>query len=484
MTFWARQAPAFMRDPHSKGRKEKQMKRNFTFDPRRSKRPNQRGIAVPTSAILLAILIPFLGLVIDAGIFYAVKTKLQLSVDAAALAGARALGRDGYGSAQAENIARAYLKLNFPDHYFFTDVLNVDMVQVRNTANKRREINVGATANVNTMFTRWIGITTFPISAQAAVTRRDTNLVLVMDRSGSLNANAGCPAVKMAATDFITKFAEGRDYLGLVTFATTSWVDYAAQPTFKSGGYDMDEILGNLSCDGWTNSSQGLWDGYSELVRLNQPNAMNVIVFFSDGNPTVYTANMQPEATSSCLDQSMKLGVLTPGGSSGILGMFKPRVGAQPITPPEIQAIPGLTGCAMEGNGYEITMADFSHIPLLDAYGNRLNTGYKPVTTYGPGLSLGADTIANGVINAADDAARRIRLGEPVATGGRLEGVQIFTIGLGTVEQEFMRRVANDPAALNHDPGQTSGEFVYAATADDLHNAFQKVASEVLRLAK
>ena len=45
----------------------------------------------------------------------------------------------------------------------------------------------------------------------------------------------------------------------------------------------MPTILNNLVCNGATSSALGLKIGYQQLVTLNQPNALNVVLFFTDG---------------------------------------------------------------------------------------------------------------------------------------------------------------------------------------------------------
>ena len=89
--------------------------------------------------------------------------------------------------------------------------------------------------------------------------------------------------------------------------------------------------------------------------------------------------------------------------------------------------------------------------------------------------------------NAADDAALRIRRGDPDALNGNrtLPGVTIFSIGLGNVDDVLLKRMANDPSLTpNPVAAGNLGRYVYAANATDLDLAFTRVASELLRLAR
>ena len=81
----------------------------------------ERGITVIFTAISLVLLIPLVGLAVDAGILYTVKGKLQTAVDAAALAAGRALSRGNDDAAQqtnAINTAESYALMNFPHRLF------------------------------------------------------------------------------------------------------------------------------------------------------------------------------------------------------------------------------------------------------------------------------------------------------------------------------------------------------------------------------
>ncbi len=69
----------------------------------------------------LVFIVPMVGLAIDAGILYTVKGKLQMAVDAASLAAARALSRGNDDATQQTNAiatAEEYVLLNFPTGYF------------------------------------------------------------------------------------------------------------------------------------------------------------------------------------------------------------------------------------------------------------------------------------------------------------------------------------------------------------------------------
>jgi hypothetical protein len=47
-----------------------------------------------------------------------------------------------------------------------------------------------------------------------------------------------------------------------------------------------------------------------------------------------------------------------------------------------------------------------------------------------------------------------------------------------------MRRVSNDADAFNYDSSRATGLFLYAPQTSDLTQAFNRIASEILRMAR
>lgn len=463
------------------------MRGSCSDPPRGRRRLRQRGFAVIVSAMmLLLIILPAAGLAVDVGLLYLVQARLSAAADAASLAGARALNRGSDDSTQrlnAQTVAQTYFNANFPPDYFFSSNLQVTAVAATDSA-FFRSVTTTASVDLPLMFMRLFRSQAATVRAVAKATRRDANIMVVVDRSGSLATSGSCEPLKAAAINFVEKFAEGRDNLGLVTFATSSRVDAPISSTFKS---TVETTIGEIVCTGATNSAQALWQGYTELVSLNQTGALNAVLFFTDGRPTAVTETFPIKSSSSCSSKSAKVGVMAVGyNSSGTptsaVGLFDPNATAQPMSS-DGRLISSNSGCSFRTNTSNVE-SDVSYAPTTDYWGNSLvSTGYRSVTYNGTGLSITVpQNIENFTVNAADHAALRIRTG--ASSGGRsLSDVIIFTIGLGDVDDVLLRRMANDPAANNYNSTLPAGIYVYAPTAADLDQAFTRVASEILRLA-
>ena len=130
---------------------------------------------------------------------------------------------------------------------------------------------------------------------------------------------------------------------------------------------------------------------------------------------------------------------------------------------------------------------DIAYMPDTDINKNP-TTGYKTVPVYPNGNYANhkrIDTpqgITTASQNAADNAATRIR-------GDRSLVPIIYAIGLGgtsvePLDQDFLRRVSNDPSSPIFDPSEPPGLFVYSPNASQLDNAFNTVASQILRISR
>lgn len=424
--------------------------------------------------MLFFILVPAAGLAIDVGMMYLVKSLLLAASDGAALAGARSLNRgsdDAQQRANAEATANSYLRANFPSGYMWSTNLQVSSVAAVESQHVR-SLTTTASVQLPLVFMRFFRTDSTMVSASSKATRRDTNIMLVMDRSTSLGSGPGsaCEALKAAAKMYVEGFAEGRDNVGLITFGTNSSVTSALSTTFKT---PINNALNSLSCSGYTNMSQGLWQGYDALVTLNQTGALNSLLLFTDGLPTALTEAFPIKPNPDACTPKTITGVLNYGPA----GLYNP------LYPPDQQYVSGTSNCQFPSTSH------INYAPVLDVWGNSLTaTGYKTTYPSGAGLSLSSQQrIENLATNAADHAGYRIRSGAFDPGPGRsLSGVVIYTIGYGaSSDPTLLKRIANDPAlAPNPVAAGAQGRYEYAGDASQLNDAFRAIASQMLRLAQ
>jgi len=481
-------------------------------------------LAVLLTAIMLLFTLPAVGLAIDAGLLYVVRGRLTAACDAASLATARNLN---VGLTLAEQTAAAlargdaFFRANFPNGYLGTTGTTPAFVLAQ-TNLSTLTVTTTATTTAPLYFMRIIGNSATLAGAAGKASRRAVNLMLVLDRSGSM---AGQPCADMISSSktFVDMFANQRDRLGLVTFGAAAYLAYPPSLNFKDPSNTLSSKINQITCGGWTNTAYSYYSAYQQLVTINEPLALNMIVFFTDGVPTAFTAAFPIKTVSdtrfgdgnTCATGSQctmakstgnddngwvsthaswgtfasKVGVLT-GGNLGAATGNTTGLAAKDVTSFSTtdSLIPSgqRTNCQMSTNSVRVRR-DVAYIPNTDI--NGLSTsGYSTVTKF---TTAGhpyinrirpdkPDTLSRVATNLADNAATSIRTNTAL-------NVVTFTLGLGSnggVDDILLKRMANDPLANNYDNTKTDGLYVYAANSADLNAAFARIASEILRLAK
>jgi len=466
----------------------------------------QKGVTLILTVAMMGVILPIVGLAVDASLLYAIKARLSAAADAGSLAGARSLNRGidlASQAASATSTATAFFNADFPTGYLMTTNRTLT-VAVAESAYRTRTVRLDASVDAPAYFMRMLGFGSTTVRVAGMASRRDVNVILVLDRSASLTTAGACDDLRAASTGFVDKFAQGRDRVGLITYGGSSRLDYAPSFNFKTDSPNPTTLIAALLCNGATGSAQALWQGYQELVTINEPGALNVLLFFTDGQPNAITAQFpvktqtttySPTGKSTCLDEAgrsnsnpawspgPKLGFINVNVGIDIRGV---RIHLAPTIPVSVDPgkIANSSGCYFASdlaNAYK----DIAYAPDTDYYGTSL-WGYKTaLSTYSSGpyagkLKISSETtMVNASINAVDNAAQRIRQNVNLA-------VVVYAIGLGgagEAEHELLRRVSNDPQSPIYDNTKPAGFYVYSPTPSQLNEAFAKVASEILRLA-
>lgn len=282
----------------------------------RQDRKRQKGVSlVVTIAGLVWVIMPMLGLVVDLGIVYSAKARLQAAVDGAALAAARALSIGATTSAQAasaEQNATNWFYANFPNGNWNTNSTSITVVVANSASNAYlRQVTITATTRVPAWFMQFLGFMNTSLSVQGQASRKDVAAMLVLDRSGSMcsingvqggqpcgkGSGTACDNMITAAKIFTGSFAAGRDEIGMVTFSDGTYLDLAPTTDFQSKlGYTNDSGSGtgyidNIQCGGGTGTAEAMSIAYDQLYQLGEAGAMNIIMLETDGLPNTLVYN-------------------------------------------------------------------------------------------------------------------------------------------------------------------------------------------------
>ncbi len=255
-------------------------------------------------AILIPIVIIFVGIAIDLGRAYVTKTTLSKAVDAAALAAMRNLNQ---GQTAATNDAKSAFTANYqsgpglgttptPSITWFT----ASPCTAGNTC-----VTIAATATINTTFLRALSIlpgvgssyNSSNISVSATAQRNPLVMSIILDKSGSMNKNGGSTALPPAVTSFISYFDEGIDNIAEISFSTVASTDVAMTTSFDS---PINSAVEGLSFGGATFAQSGLAGRiYPDPSIPPTPNVIRVAVFFTDGWANTNNDNLNCTGTAA-----------------------------------------------------------------------------------------------------------------------------------------------------------------------------------------
>lgn len=148
---------------------------------------NNQGVSAVIIAFLAIPLFGAIGLSIDLGRAYVLKSKLSTALDAAGLA----VGRNIFAPTDAEIYADAqkYFDANFPSGFMGTSTITMDSSTVT-WDSTRENISLNVRADLGTTFMNVLGQPSLAVGAVTEIKRdnRGMELVLVLDNTGSMDS--------------------------------------------------------------------------------------------------------------------------------------------------------------------------------------------------------------------------------------------------------------------------------------------------------
>lgn len=454
---------------------------------------NERGAYAVIFALILLVLLGFVALGIEAGRWYLVRAELSKSVDAAALAGANSIS-----SPNADQLAEDFGRENFHASYLGTPGQGTTG-DVQFTASRIGINRIGVVGNVNAtpILAQLFGVTTIPVQAQGIAQKNKVEIMMVLDRSGSMGQPISkMNALKQAAVGncsnaqtagFVCHFedpqSQSEDRIGLVSFASTARVDFALSHNY----FDPITTATNaMNPIGATNMAQALslaggpqglpdQSGLPADQRLQQ-----FVVFFTDGRPTAFQGSFRYGGNTFDAVATVPGNCPIPPSASYpnvYPNLYSTTAEGTAVNPP-LNPYPAGNGSttqtcrsSLRNNGlFQTTMWNrFAVVP--------------PTTPYTLGQCVNDSVLGRYVC----EQARQMAFDSAQALKNR--GVMIYTIGLGAdVDADFLKRLSSDcPNWQNSWPAcnANSGFAHIAPTPAQLQAIFNRIARDIkLRLVQ
>ncbi|QYG08766.1 VWA domain-containing protein [Janthinobacterium sp. PAMC25594] len=446
----------------------------------------QNGQVLIMVALSAVVLIASAGLAIDSALGYFVKAKLNAAVDSASLAAARGVTQGDTQAAQAANArqsAKEFFDINYPDKFLLsTPVLNpVGVTFDKGTVT----IDVSATASMPVSLMGILGFKTLNVAAAAQTIRKDLDMVLVMDTSGSLSGNA--TAVRAAGISFLNKFNSTVDRVGLLHFASEAQIDLPIK--LLNRGFDRTTTtakISNFVFSGGTNSAEGMWQARKQLKDIGQINrsSLRVIVFFSDGSPSAFSSYFFPAMSSNCTAGGLAtVDKLQSNSQPQLFGLYEKWAASTLMDP---------TNCAASAIS---TLPPWYNANNPAPQANDIALQEFPIVTNTPRVVTSSVSTQQQRWTNVHRASRN--LPEAIAAKARQEGIFVFTLGMGPsliapegpdneLGADLLRCLANtsDAPTRCRKPAEPMGLYCYAATESDLSPCFTRLASAILRISK
>ena len=145
---------------------------------------NERGSVAIYFGLSAIVFVGVAGLAVDAARGYLVKARLSEAIDAAALAGGKALQNSSANNATINSDVLAFFNANFPNGAMGANVQTPNIAVINN-----EQVQVSSNATIPTTLMRVLGFSNMTMSASATVARAATGLDVVFsfDNSGSMN---------------------------------------------------------------------------------------------------------------------------------------------------------------------------------------------------------------------------------------------------------------------------------------------------------
>jgi Flp pilus assembly protein TadG len=412
---------------------------------------NQHGAYILLTGIVLVVLFGFAALGIEVGRWYTIQGEMSKAIDGAAFAGAKNVNNPNISD--LHGFVREVAQANFPPGLLGTDTPNF-MVSDDGKGKIMVEGSTNALNNLSKVLSG--NHSTTSIGADGSAKLRHAEIALVLDVSGSM---AGSPMTNLqdGARQFVQNFAdqEATSKFALLAFASGVIKPFDLDHYYVS---PIETAIDGLAAQGGTNTEDALaqtaslpWTDQSSLPPNER--AKQVVVFFSDGNPSAFRAPFKHEGVDY-------------DGVAALEGNYV-NVWSSMQYPDQTWGYTHTIRVAYTGDGKNSGTA----CPPKP-YNGVLRSSVKWYIFEDPTYGLNSFGPTSGLDSELCDMGNPTPLGDYVnylvrqmaidnAQAIKNTGIEIYTIGLGNLDPAFLESLSSGPqfSYYTTDPSELAGIF-------------------------
>ena len=241
---------------------------------------DERGGILVFAGALVGVIILFAATAIDVSYILTAQNELQSAVDASALAAASGLAESqSEASQRAVSVSNCNLIMRQPLALQSDEIMFID----------HKTVQVTAQRTINLFFARMVRINSKQITATAMAECGNRDIMLIFDRSGSMDDDTVDPDVPQPLTD--TKYAACHflgcvadnpfvlDRIGLVSYSTSAQLHLPLGRNFRQ----MKSTIESYTADGYTNIGEAIRISNEHLLQESPMRTKKTVVLLSDG---------------------------------------------------------------------------------------------------------------------------------------------------------------------------------------------------------
>ncbi|MCW5784353.1 MAG: VWA domain-containing protein [Nitrospirales bacterium] len=419
---------------------------------------NQQGAYILITGITVVALFGFAALGIEVGRWYAIQGEMSKAIDGAAFAGAKNVNNpnitDLHGFVQ--QVAQA----NFPPGLLGTDT---PTFVVSDDGNGKITVQ-GATNSINSLSRVVEGShSTTAIAADGSAKLRNAEIALVLDVSGSM---VGSPISDLqdGAKSFVENFTdqESDNRFALLTFATG-----VQKPFPMDHGYvsPMTSAINGLSAGGGTNAEDALaqaltlpWSDQSGIPANER--TKQVVIFFSDGNPSAFRGQFKHE------------GVIFDGVAAldgGYASVYSYMGYPNPQASYDSSFRINLTGDGKK-TGTSCSPQKINNVWYYSVKWYIFQDSTYGLNSFGPTYGMNTEHCAMTNPTPLGDYVNYLvrQMAIDNAQAIKNNGIEIYTIGLGNIDQNFLSALSSGPKFVYYTPDSSELEGIFQQIANIL----------------